>query len=169
MLNATVPRPSAVSRRRACTSALKLRQVSRKLGRGPAMVRVGSRASCFHNATAFSTMVATAEPCTTWISRIWLKSASNAPNSNALATMPSSSIMHSSATTRGWVSGRARSVASAKPTVCTVCSPAPTSRNASAAAACPIQAGPLASPDSTISANGMIDSPPNCSNEPNHR
>ena len=61
----------------------------------------------------------------------------------------------------------ARSVASARPTVCTVCSPAPTSRNASAAAACPIQSGPVVSPDRISSANGMIAKPPNCSIVPN--
>ncbi len=83
--------------------------------------------------------------------------------------MPSSSIMHSRATTFGWARGGARSVASARPTVCTVCSPAPTSRKASAAAAWPTQGGALLSPDSRISANGMIDSPPNCTSVPNQR
>ena len=83
--------------------------------------------------------------------------------------MPSSSIMHSSATTVGCDSGGDRSVASARPTVCVVCSPAPTSRNASAAAACPTQGAALLSPDSRISANGMIASPPNCTMVPIHR
>ncbi len=77
--------------------------------------------------------------------------------------MPTSSITYISATTRGRVDSGARSVASARPAVCTVCMPAPTSRNASAALACPIHQGPqVMSPDSRISANGMIARPPNC-------
>ena len=76
--------------------------------------------------------------------------------------MPASSIAQSSATTRGRARSGARSVASASPTVCTVCSPAPTSRNASAAATSPTHSGPVVSPDRISSANGMIAKPPNC-------
>ena len=77
--------------------------------------------------------------------------------------------MHSSATTLGCVSGGERSVASASPTVCVVCSPAPTSRKASPAAAWPMMIGPLLSPERMMSANGMIASPPNCTSVPIHR
>ena len=77
--------------------------------------------------------------------------------------------MHSSATTFGCDSGGERSVASASPTVCVVCSPAPTSRKANAAAAWPMTIGPLVSPDRISSANGMIASPPNCTIVPIHR
>ncbi len=79
------------------------------------------------------------------------------------ATMPASSDTYISATTRGRVSAGARSVASASPAVCVTCRPAPTSRNASAAAASPNHAGARLSPDIRISANGMIARPPNCS------
>ena len=162
MEKATVPNPSATSRRRACAPRLNARQVSTNDGtaRSP-RVAAGLRGSCFHRAMALRTIVASAAPWITWISRISLNGCSSAPNSSALNTMPSSSIMHSSATTVGCVSGGDRSVASASPTVCVVCSPAPTSRNASAAAACPTHAGALLSPDSRINAKGMMARPPN--------
>ena len=170
MENATVPKPRATSRRRASAPRLKARQVSMKVGttRSP-RVAAGLRGSCFHSAIAFSTMVASAAPWITWISRIWLNGCSTAPNTRALATMPNSSIMHSSATTVGCDSGGDRSVASASPTVCVVCSPAPTIKKASAAAACPTQGAALLSPDNRISANGMIANPPNCTSVPIQR
>lgn len=146
------------------------RQASVKAGRGtPPAVRAGSRASCFHSAATLSTIVATAAPWIAWINRIWLNSASSAPKAAALTTMPNRSATESSATTRGCAEGGARSVASASPTVCTVWSPAPTSRKASAAAACPTQAGPCVSPDSRMSAKGMMDRPPSCSSVPIQR
>ena len=110
-----------------------------------------------------------AEPWMTWMSRISLNGVSSAPNATAPPTMPTSSIMHSRPTTFGWLSTGARSVASASPTVCTVCTPAPTRRNAKAAATVPTQAGALLSPERRISANGMMASPPNCTSEPIQR
>ena len=94
MLKAAVPSPTPTSRRLARPPRMKLRQAVRKAGRGVprCAVRAGSRASCFHNATTFSTIVSSAAPWMTWISRIWLKSASSAPKASELATMPSSSI-----------------------------------------------------------------------------
>ncbi len=78
-------------------------------------------------------------------------------------------MTQSSATTRGNCREGARSVASASPAVCTVCMPAPTSRKAKAAPALPIQSGPFMSPDRSISANGMMARPPNCSSAPIHK
>ena len=170
MLKATVPKPSATSRRRASPARSNSAQDWRKLGRTRSCaVSDGRRGSCFHRAAAFSTMVATEAPWITWISRTSEKRASNRPNSSALNTMPSRSIMHSSDTTLGCLSGGERSVASARPTVWVVCRPAPTSRKASAAAAWPTKTGALLSPDSRISANGMMANPPNCSMVPPHR
>ena len=84
--------------------------------------------------------------------------------------MPIRNITYSIATTRGRVSSVARSAASASPAVWVMCSPSPVIRKASAASASPAQAGPTVwSPDSTISAKGMIASPPICHKEPNHR
>ena len=170
MLNAVVPKPRATRRRRAVPWRSNSAQAARKLGRARSCaVSDGRRGSCFHSATAFSTMVATEAPWITWISRISEKCANTKPNSNALKIMPSSSIMQSRATTFGCLSGGERSVASARPTVCVVCSPAPTSRKASAAATWPMKTGPLLSPERMISANGMIARPPNCSMVPNQR
>ena len=81
--------------------------------------------------------------------------------------MPTSSITYISATTRGREASAARSVASARPAVCAVCMPAPTSRNAMPAAIGPIHSGPVVSPDRIISANGMMARPANCSMLPN--
>ena len=168
ILNAKVPIASATRRRADWPPRQNARHVSTKplswLG-----ARFGCRGSCFHSAIALSTIVSSAEPWTTWMSRTSLNGDSASPNISADATMPSSSIMHSSATTLGCALAGARSVASASPTVCTVCSPAPTSKNASPAAASPTQGGALVSPDRMMSANGMIDSPPNCSSVPNQR
>ena len=84
--------------------------------------------------------------------------------------MPASSMTQNSVTTRERTAGGARSVASASPTVWVVCSPAPTSRKASADAAGPTKAGAFgASPDSTMRAKGMMARPPNCSSVPIHR
>ena len=83
----------------------------------------------------------------------------------ALTIIPTSSITYISPTTLGWLSVGAKSVAKAKPTVCVVCRPAPTSKNATAAPNWPIQAGASAdcpAPANTSSAKGMIEKPPNC-------
>ena len=77
----------------------------------------------------------------TWISRAGLKSASSAPKTSALTIMPSSSITYINPTTLGCDSTGARSVASASPTVCVVCMPAPTSKKAMAAPRWPTQTG----------------------------
>ena len=170
MLKAIVPKPRATRRRRAVPWRSNSAQAAAKLGRARSCaVSAGRRGSCFHRATAFSTMVVSEAPWITWISRISEKCASTTPNSSALKIMPSSSIMQSNATTLGCLSGGERSVASARPTVCVVCKPAPTNRNASAAAAWPMKTGPLLSPERMINANGMIARPPNCSIVPNHR
>ena len=84
---------------------------------------------------------------------------------SALTMVPSSSITYIRPTTRGCDSTGARSVASASPAVCVVCSPAPTSRKASAAPAWPThtgQAAALPPPESTSSVKGTIARPPNC-------
>jgi hypothetical protein len=71
----------------------------------------------------------------------WLKSASSRPKSAPPPTMPSSSITYISATTRGRGSSGARSVASARPAVCTsACRPRPAGRPGRAD--WPSQAGP---------------------------
>ena len=93
---------------------------------------------------------------------------SNRPNRKPLTTMPTSSMEYISATTRGRTASDARSVASAKPAVCVVCTPAPIIKNASAAATCPNATGAWLSPDSTSNANGMKARPPNCISVPNH-
>ena len=112
-------------------------------------------------------MVMSAVPWMTWISRTFEKSARRRPKATALTIIPTSSITQSSATTFGRACAGARSVASARPTVCVVWSPAPTSTKASAAAICPAHNGPVVSPDRSSSAKGMIASPPNCSSVPN--
>lgn len=117
-------------------------------------------------AMKFRTSVIAAQPWITWIRRSWLKSASARPKTTAASTMPNSSMSESTATTFGCDSRGARSVASARPTVCTACIPAPTIRNAIAAEACATQGGAQVSPDSTISAKGIIASPPNCTMVP---
>jgi hypothetical protein len=61
---------------------------------------------------------------------------SSPPKISAAAIMPTSSITYISPTTLGCSSTGTRSVASARPTVCTICTPAPTSRKASAALEC---------------------------------
>ncbi len=113
--------------------------------------------------------MASAAPWITWISRIAEKWCSARPNTTALAIMPASSMAQSSATTFGRAWAGARSVASARPTVCVVCKPAPTSTKASAAATWPTTIGPVVSPDRIRSANGMMAKPPNCNSVPNHR
>ena len=80
--------------------------------------------------------------------------------------MPSNSITYISATTRGRDFSGAISVASARPAVWVICEPAPTSKKASAELTCPSQGPKLESPDSKISANGMIAKPANCSHDP---
>jgi len=154
---------------------MKRLQASRKLGGATDAIEAtpataatarcaGLRVSCFHSATQFSTIVTSAEPWITCTSRPGLKSASIAPNTMALTMVPSSSMTYISPTTRGWDSTGARSVASARPAVCVVCSPAPTIRKAMPAPAWPIQAGHCAAlppPESTSSAKGMMASPPN--------
>ena len=169
MLKAAVPKPTAHISRRARGRLMKAAQACRKLGAADSAARTprGRRGSCFHSATAFSSMVTTAAPCTTCTSRVPLKLVSSALNASELTTMPSSSATYSSATTRGRVAGGARSVASARPAVCVVCTPAPSSRKPSAAPAWPTQAGPSPWPVSTSTANGMIASPPNIISEPN--
>ena len=96
MLNAAVPRPTATSRRLAWPPRMKARHESRNDGRAcwryDLLPRCGSRASCFHSATTFNTIVSKAAPWITWISLTWLKSASSAPKPSALMTMPTISI-----------------------------------------------------------------------------
>ena len=170
MPKAMVPRPTAARRRSACPPWMKWCQDSRKPGCAwGAAPRGGRRVSCFHRASRFSAMVATAAPWMTWIRRAGEKSSSRAPNSRALMIVPTSSITYISPTTFGCDSCGARSVASARPAVCTVFIPAPTSRNARPAHPCPTHAGQRADsppPDRTSSANGMMAKPPNCSIAP---
>src|SRR3990167_1665852 len=166
MLKAMVPSPTAASRRIAWSPLAKLPQLARKLGAcaGACTPRCGRRVSCFHKASRFSAMVATAEPWITSIKRPALKFSSIAPNTSALTMVPASSITYIRPTTRGCDSTGARSVASASPAVWVMCRPAPTSRKASPAPAWPIHDGHSLAwppPDSTSSANGMIASPPN--------
>ena len=173
MLKAIVPMPTATRRRTAWPPWLKVSHDSRKVGCCTLPeVRDGLRFSCFHIAAMFSTIVATAAPWMTWISLAGVKSASKVPNSSELTIMPISSITYISPTTLGCDSTGARSVARASPTVCVMCSPAPTSRKASPAPSWPNQAGywcELPPPDSTSKANGIIASPPNCSIVPFQR
>ena len=127
------------------------------------------RGSCFHKAGTFNSRVITAAACITRIKRPGLKSANAAPNNKALTIIPNSSITYIKPTTLGRDSGGAKSVASASPTVCVVCKPAPTKRNATAAPNCPIHTGAsfaLPRPDNTNKANGMIAKPPNCTKVP---
>ena len=124
MLKAAVPRPTATRKRSERPAPAKRRQVSRNAGRGRLRaVADGLRASCFHSASRLSTIVASAAPCTTWISRTALKWRSTRPNNRPLPIMPISNITYISATTRGRASAGARSVASARPAVCVVCKP----------------------------------------------
>ena len=116
---------------------MKRRQASRKDGSTCAFsmaARSGFRASCFHSAMLLSTSVIKAAPCTTCTRVLGEKSASTRPKKVPLPTMPISSITYIRATTRGRVSSSARSVASARPAVCAVCRPIPTTRKANAAA-----------------------------------
>ena len=87
MLNATVPRPRATRRRVACGAVAERAPglAERRLHAGRARCAHGSRASCFHSAITFSTIVASAVPWITWISRISVKCASSAPKTSALA------------------------------------------------------------------------------------
>ena len=73
MLKAAVPRPTATRKRSARPCAREARARSRRTTAAArsARLRRGVRASCFHSAMMFSTMVTTAAPCTTWISRSW--------------------------------------------------------------------------------------------------
>ena len=83
---------------------------------------------------------------------------------SALATMPSSSITYIRPTILGWSRSGTKSVAKARPAVWVVCSPMPTKRKATQAAAGPIhvgQAWALPPPESTNSAQGMMARPPN--------
>jgi hypothetical protein len=59
--------------------------------RGVARVRAGSRASCFHSAITFSTMVTTRALDDLDQLRTWLKSRSSQPKTER-STMPTSSI-----------------------------------------------------------------------------
>ena len=93
MLKAAVPRNTVSSSRPARPPAVKSAQDSAKLGRTRSgRVRDGSRASCFHRAIRFSTMVATAVPWMTLISLIWLNSWSSPPTTRADTPMPTSSM-----------------------------------------------------------------------------
>ena len=130
-----MPNHTATSRRLACSSCDSADQASRKRGAPVAGITTeAARGSCFHRASMLSATVTTAEPCSTWISRNSLNRDSSRPKISALVRMPTSSMTQSSVTTSGRDRGGAMSVASASPTVCTVCSPAPTSRKASEAA-----------------------------------
>ena len=93
MLNAAAPRPEAISRRTVPGASMSFVQVSEKGGRGrSARVTSGLRASCFHRAITFSTMVTTAAPWMTLIRVSVLKSLSSQPNISELTTMPASSM-----------------------------------------------------------------------------
>ncbi len=94
--NAAVPSPTATRKR--------CRRPSR-VERGPALaanvdlaiarsaVRAGLRASCFHSATRFSTIVSSAAPWTTWIRRDRREVAAAARRRRARSTtMPTSSM-----------------------------------------------------------------------------
>ena len=72
--------------------------------------------------------VTTAQPWITWISRPGVKSVRKAPNASAETIDPSRRLTYISPTTLACWSSRARSVARARPTVCVICTPAPTIR-----------------------------------------
>ena len=93
MLKAAVPSPTATSTRPARPALRNAAQDWLKDGRGRSgRVAAGLRGSCFQSAIRFRTMVATAAPWTSWIRRSWVKSASRAPKTRALTTMPTSSM-----------------------------------------------------------------------------
>ena len=83
--------------------------------------------------------------------------------------MPRSNMTYIKPTTLGCDSFGAKSVASARPTVCTVCKPAPTRRKEKPAAICPIHTGRASDSPClarTSTAKGMMARPPNCTSEP---
>ena len=171
MEKASVPTPTATSRASALSPAMKLAQDCWKLGSGAVAWRGRDwpRASCFHTAMPFRTMVATPAPWITCTRRPLEKSASSAPKISALTIEPASSATYMRPTTLGCFSGGVRSVASAKPTVWVMCSPVPTSRKARPAATWPMIGGTSAAWPcwaSTSSAKGIIASPPNCTMVP---
>ena len=73
MLKAAVPSPTTTSSRTVPAARRAARATHREdwCAADRARVRPGLRASCFHSATRLSTMVTTAAPWITWISRIW--------------------------------------------------------------------------------------------------
>ena len=153
--------------RMACLPCAKRAHDARTSGRARfGAVRDGSRASCFHSAMMFRTIVASAVPWMTWIRRISLKCAAARRRPPRSRPCPAAASRRAAPPRAGAIPSGARSVASARPTVCVVCMPAPTSRNASPAPSWPMRSGRRVSPDSTISANGMIARPPNCSSVP---
>ena len=83
MLKAAVPSPTATSVRRGPRSPehRPAKPSRSRRRRGTLVDAWAGAASCFHSAMTFSTIVTTAAPWMTWISRIWLKLASNRPNS----------------------------------------------------------------------------------------
>ena len=167
MLKAIVPRPTAVMKRSVRPWLAKRAQVSLKRGAATLLRGLGRlRGSCFQAAVRFSTTVNTAAPWMTWISCVGVKLVSSTPKTAPKPIRPTNCIVYISATTRGRTRSGAKSAASARPAVCTICMPAPTIRKARAALALPIQTGPSWSPPSSSKAKGMIARPPNCSPVP---
>ena len=92
MLKAAVPRPTVHKKRRILGKAIRRFQLREKPS-GSRAPRRACRASCFHNEVRFSTTTNTAAPCTTWISRIGVKSTSSQPSKPLPTTMPTSSML----------------------------------------------------------------------------
>ena len=173
IMKAMVPKPTTTKRRRVCGPLQKWAQALEKESlTGTPGLRNRLRGSCFHKASTFKTRVSKATVWVTRIKRPGLYSLSKSPNSSALKIMPANCITNIKPTTWGWVSGGAKSVAKAKPTVWVVCMPTPTIKKAPAAPTRPTHVGAWLAwpaPASTNRANGMTANPPNWIRVPIHK
>ena len=164
--------PSAVATRRRRVRARRWRSRSRRRGSRIAArssaVSSGSRGSCFQSATQLSTIVASAAPCTTWISRTSLKCCEQRAEHQRADAPCRAAASRTAARRRAGARApaRGRSPARARPSGRCAARRRPAGRPAPPPPA-RSTIGPVVSPDRMISANGMIAKPPNCSSVPN--
>ena len=163
-----MPRPTPTKRRTQGPCRRMPFQASEKLSATGSILWDAPRISWRQSAAVVSSRQTTAQPWIIWISLIWEKSARIAPKTKDPPNIPSSSNTDRKATTCGCFSGGVRSVASARPAVCTVWMPMPTTRKATAALAGPAHSGPWLSPERMISAKGIMDRPENMTTAPFH-
>ena len=170
MLKAAVPRPTATSRRseRPLRGERAPRRRGTRAARGSGAVRDGSRASCFQSATMFSTIVSE-RGALDHLDQPDLAEVGEQRTEQQRAARPCRPAASRTAAPRhaGARLAGARSVASARPGGLRRVQPGADQQEGERRRR-PGRSttGPCVSPDRTMSANGMIASPPNCSSVP---